>query len=33
LIRRVEMLVEMDGKEIVMVFITNNTEFAASGVG
>lgn len=33
LIRRVEMLVEVDGKEIVMTFITNNGEWAASSVG
>lgn len=33
LLRRVEMLVEVDGKEIVMVFLTNNTEWAASSVG
>jgi hypothetical protein len=32
-IRRVEMLVELDGKETVMVFITNNTVWAASSVG
>lgn len=31
--RRVEMLVEVDGKEVVMVFITNNTQWAASSVG
>jgi Transposase DDE domain len=31
--RRVEMLVEMDGKEVVMAFITNNTQWAASSVG
>lgn len=31
--RRVEMLVEVDGKEVVMVFITNNIEWAASSVG
>ena len=31
--RRVEMLVEVDGKEVVMAFITNNTEWAASSVG
>jgi len=33
LLRRVEMLVTIDGKELVMVFITNNTEWAASSVG
>ena len=33
LLRRVEMLVEVDGKEIVMAFITNNTQWAASSVG
>lgn len=33
LIRRVEMIVTVDGKEVVMVFITNNTEWAASSVG
>lgn len=33
LIRRVEMIVSVDGKEVVMVFITNNTEWAASSVG
>lgn len=33
LIRRVEMLVEVDGKEVVMAFITNNTGWAASSVG
>ena len=27
------MLVEIDGKEVVMVFITNNTKWAASSVG
>jgi len=32
-LRRVEMLVEIDGKEIVMVFITNNTKWAATSVG
>lgn len=32
-VRRVEMLVEVDGKEVVMVFITNNTQWAASSVG
>jgi hypothetical protein len=31
--RRVEMLVELDGKESVMVFITNNTALVASSVG
>ena len=33
LLRRVEMIVTIDGKEVVMVFITNNTEWAASSVG
>ena len=33
LLRRVEMLVEVDGKEIVMVFLTNNIEWAPSSVG
>ena len=33
LIRRVEMIVTVDGKDVVMVFITNNTEWAASSVG
>lgn len=33
LLRRVEMVVTIDGKEVVMVFITNNTEWAASSVG
>jgi len=33
LLRRVEMIVTVDGKEVVMVFITNNTEWAASTVG
>ena len=33
LLRRVEMIVELDGKEVVMVFITNNFEWAASSVG
>lgn len=32
-LRRVEMLVEVDGKEVVMVFITNNLKWAASSVG
>jgi len=32
-LRRVEMLVTVDGKEVVMVFITNNLEWAASSVG
>lgn len=32
-LRRVEMLVEIDGKEVVMVFITNNLEWAASTIG
>ena len=32
-LRRVEMLVEIDGKEVVMVFITNNTKWAATSVG
>jgi len=32
-LRRVEMLVELDGEEVVMVFITNNLEWAASSVG
>ena len=31
--RRLEMLVEVDGKEVVMAFITNNTQWAASSVG
>lgn len=31
--RRVEMLVEIEGKDVVMVFITNNVEWAASSVG
>jgi len=33
LMRRVEMLVSVDGKEKVMVFITNNMDWAASSVG
>ena len=33
LLRRVEMIITIDGKEVVMVFITNNTEWAASSVG
>jgi len=33
LLRRVEMIIPIDGKEVVMVFITNNTEWAASSVG
>ena len=33
LMRRVEMIVTVDGKEKVMVFITNNTDWAASSVG
>lgn len=33
LMRRVEMIVTVDKKEVVMVFITNNTEWAASSVG
>ena len=33
LLRRVEMIVTVDGKEVVMVFITNNTDWAASTVG
>ena len=33
LLRRVEMIVTVDGKEVVMVFITNNTEWAASTIG
>jgi hypothetical protein len=32
-LRRVEMIVTVDGKEVVMVFITNNMEWAASSVG
>ena len=32
-LRRVEMLVEVDGKEVAMVFLTNNFEWAASSVG
>lgn len=32
-LRRVEMIVEIDGKEVEMVFITNNLEWAASSVG
>lgn len=32
-LRRVEMLVEVDGKEVVMVFITNNLEWTPSSVG
>jgi hypothetical protein len=32
-LRRVEMEVEIDGKAVVMVFITNNFEWAASSVG
>ena len=32
-LRRVEMLVEVDGKEVVMAFITNNLKWAASSVG
>jgi hypothetical protein len=31
--RRVEMLVKVDGKEVVMVFITNNFEWSASSIG
>ena len=31
--RRVEMLVDVDGKEVVMAFITNNTQWAVSNVG
>lgn len=31
--RRVEMLVEVEGKDVVMVFITNNFDWAASSVG
>ena len=33
LLRRVEIIVIVDGKEVVMVFITNSTEWAASTVG
>ena len=33
LLRRVEMLVTLDGKEVVMVFLTNNTDWAATTVG
>jgi hypothetical protein len=33
MMRRVEMLVEVDGKEVAMVFITNNVDWAASTVG
>lgn len=33
LLRRVEMLVEIDEKEVVMVFLTNNFDWAASSVG
>lgn len=33
LLRRVEMIVSIGGKEVVMVFITNNAEWAASTVG
>jgi hypothetical protein len=32
-LRRVEMFVELDGKDVPMVFLTNNTEWAASTVG
>lgn len=32
-LRRVEMIVTVDGKKVVMVFITNNMEWAASSVG
>ena len=32
-LRRVVMLVEVDGKEVEMVFLTNNLEWAASSVG
>jgi hypothetical protein len=32
-LRRVEMLVELDGKDVPLVFITNNTEWAAGTVG
>lgn len=32
-LRRVEMNVEIDGKKVTMVFITNNMEWAASSVG
>ena len=32
-LRRVEMLVTVNGEEVVMVFITNNMEWAASSVG
>lgn len=32
-LRCVEMIVEVDGKEVVMTFITNNIEWAASSVG
>ena len=31
--RRVEMLVEVDGKEVVMAFITNNFEWSAASIG
>lgn len=31
--RRVEMLVEVDGKEVTMVFITNNIEWSATSIG
>jgi hypothetical protein len=33
LLRRVEMIVTVDSKEVVMVFITNNTDWAAGTVG
>lgn len=33
LLRRVEMIVTIDGKQKVMIFITNNTDWAASSVG
>lgn len=32
-LRRVEMFVELDGKRVLMAFITNNTRWAASTVG
>jgi hypothetical protein len=32
-LRRVEMFVELDGKRVLMAFITNNTQWAASTVG
>ncbi len=32
-LRRVEMLVTVNGEEVVMVFITNNMEWAASSIG